>query len=678
METALSALEIKNWKISHKILSISLMIVFAFSLGMFTYFIPQVESKIKAEKQQALKHLIDSATAVLATFDAKAEGGAMSQGEARAMATQVLRNFRYAGDNYVWINDMEHRMVMHPAKPETEGGSFTDARDPDGKYLFREFVNICRERGEGAVEYSWPKPGHDQPLPKLSYVKRFEPWGWVVGTGIYVEDLQKEILALNMAALLFCALCGVVALGLTLVVAARIVTPLRSSVSFAQAMASGDLADSLEIDQSDEVGSLMAALNAMKVSFRRMLLEVSAGVGSMTLASKDLTITSSTMSGSATDTSGRSDTVAAAAEEMSASMGSVAAGSEQATTNLSMVAAATEEMNATVRGIAQHSEKALGIASDAVSKANSASAKVDILGEEAQAINQVTEVITEISEQTNLLALNATIEAARAGEAGKGFSVVANEIKDLARQTADATLEIRAKIEKMQASTHETVSEIKHVAGAINDVNAIVGTITSAVEQQTVATQEIAENIGQASTGISEVNQNVAQTNRVAEHIASDIAAVSAASTEIATGSSEVAIHARDLNHLADNLSKVISVFDMGPDKFDIGQVKAAHLKWRSRLEALLNGDHSLSSDQMIDHHQCDFGQWYESSDAHVLKGSPHFGPIGHHHEAVHTLARQIVACFENGEEERARTMMAEFEHSRESLFEAIDQLYLE
>jgi len=183
------------------------------------------------------------------------------------------------------------------------------------------------------------------------------------------------------------------------------------------------------------------------------------------------------------------------------------------------------------------------------------------LGVAAQAINKVTEAITEISEQTNLLALNATIEAARAGEAGKGFAVVANEIKELAKQTATATHNIKQQIEGVQQTAADSIKEINEISGVINSVNEIVATIASAVTEQSTATEEIAKNIEQASQGLQEVNENVNQSSVVADSMARDIAQVNNASIEISKSSEHIKNDANEMLHMALELNKLVGVF---------------------------------------------------------------------------------------------------------------------
>jgi len=191
--------------------------------------------------------------------------------------------------------------------------------------------------------------------------------------------------------------------------------------------------------------------------------------------------------------------------------------------NMDMVATSAEEMTTTINEIARNSESARTITHEAVSKARGASVKVDDLGRAAQEISKVTETITKISEQTNLLALNATIEAARAGESGKGFAVVANEIKDLARQTAGASLEIKEKVHGIQHSTSVTVLEIEQILNIISDIDEIVSSIANAVEEQSATTREIADNVAQASVGIQEVSKNVNQSSDVSTDISKEI-----------------------------------------------------------------------------------------------------------------------------------------------------------
>jgi methyl-accepting chemotaxis protein len=344
-------------------------------------------------------------------------------------------------------------------------------------------------------------------------------------------------------------------------IAGTIAAPLSRSVTFAEKVADGDFRDTLAIEQKDEVGLLAKAINMLVGKTGSILMEINMGVDTLSSASSELSSASKQMSTSATETSGRAKSVATAAEEMSANMDSVAAAIEEATANVSLVASSADELTSAVNEISENTGKASVITAEAVNDVQSASEKVAELGRAADEIGQVTETITEISDQTNLLALNATIEAARAGEAGKGFAVVANEIKDLAKQTAEATSEIKEKISSIQNSTKGTVDQISQISLVINEINTIVSTIAAAVEEQTATTGEIATNMTQASQGLQEVSENVAQSSAVSAEIAKDISGVNQATEEMNDSSRLVINSVEKLSKLSTELHEMSRKF---------------------------------------------------------------------------------------------------------------------
>lgn len=250
---------------------------------------------------------------------------------------------------------------------------------------------------------------------------------------------------------------------------------------------------------------------------------------------------------------------ASGAEEMSNTMTSIAAASEQASANINSVAVSTEQMTNSVAEIANNTERARDVTGDAVKNVANASARVDELDSAAKEISQVIEAIVEIAEQTKLLALNATIEAARAGEAGKGFAVVANEVKELAKQTREATADIRVKIENMQTSTESTVAEIGNINSVMNDVNEIVGIIATSVEEQNVATKDIASNISQASTGVKDVTSSVVQAATVSKEIAENLTNVNNGVKGISDSSESLNRSIESVSNTSDGLGEMVN-----------------------------------------------------------------------------------------------------------------------
>ncbi len=387
--------------------------------------------------------------------------------------------------------------------------------------------------------------------------------GWSIG----VTQDQSEFMADVREMTLYNVVVGLIAMvlvGICLAFAARTITrPVNDAVSGLKDISTGegDLTKRLAVNSQDEVGILSKAVNTFMAKLQTMITDISQGVDTLSSSATQLSSISEQMTAGAENTSEKASTVAAAAEEMTANMTSVSAAMEESSTNLNTVAAAADEMNATISEIAQNAEKARSISDNAVKKAGDSKEKMQQLSQAAQSIGKVVETITDISEQVNLLSLNATIEAARAGEAGKGFAVVANEIKELAKQTSEASMDIKSKIDHIQDSSDSTMTGINEISQVIREVNEIVATIATSVEEQSAATGEIARNIGQASSGIEEVNQNVGQSSSVAHEITKDITDVHQSAADMADRSAQVNESSEDLAKLAARLGEMVGQF---------------------------------------------------------------------------------------------------------------------
>jgi methyl-accepting chemotaxis protein len=533
--------------------------------------IANLRDTMMAEKTEKIRNLVETAHHVVENAYKREN---LSEEERQQLALSAVKAMRYNKADYFWINDTNAVIVMHPIKPALDGKDMSGFKDAAGKKIFVEFANVGKSAGQGTVEYMWPKPGKEEPVAKLSFVKLFSPWGWVIGTGIYIDDVEtvvaeaatgikKAQASQRNKMISIIAVVLILSVGLIVWVTRRITKPLRNASDMLRdaAEGEGDLTRRLEVQTQDEVGEMATWFNTFIGNLQQIVGQVIENAGKISQAAASMAGISEEMNQGAEETSGKANQVAAASEEMTANMNSVAAAMEEASTNINMIASAAEEMTATIAEIAKNSEKGNAIVGQAVTQADVVSKKVAELGHAAQEIGKVTETITEISEQTNLLALNATIEAARAGEAGKGFAVVANEIKELAKQTAGATEEIKSQIAGIQGTTGDTVTEISEISKVINEVSEIVSTIVTAVEEQSVTTREIAGNVAQASDGVQEVNQNVAQSSTVSTEIAHDIADVNQSSSQISNSSGQVKISAEDMAALADELNGLVNRF---------------------------------------------------------------------------------------------------------------------
>lgn len=412
-----------------------------------------------------------------------------------------------------------------------------------------------------------PQKANELMKPSKEYIYAFE-------TGLEVLEQEVSLTAgqsaenvlqsgarskMVIVALLAGALLASMTLGL--LITGMVTRPIHEVIGLAEKMAGSDFSHELKDNRQDEMGVLIRSLSHMSHQLRETIKGVVQGITTLSLSSAELAAVSTQMTVEVDNTFNRSNTVATSAEEMTSNQHAMAAAMEESSTNAMMVASSTDGMSQTFDGLSQNSDRARKISSSAVIQAGKAAQSMKELGNAALEIGKVTEAITEISEQTNLLALNATIEAARAGEAGKGFAVVANEIKELAKQTAAATMDIKAKIGEVQTTTQATVGQIDEVSKVIGDINTIVNEMAEAVEAQSSSTRDISTNINQVSEGIQEVNENVAHSTMVAQSISKEITEVHNSAKEISNSSSSVQESSRQLSELAKNLNQMVSRF---------------------------------------------------------------------------------------------------------------------
>jgi methyl-accepting chemotaxis protein len=494
-----------------------------------------------AEKALKTRHLTEVAFNLIEQAYADAQSGLVSTQEAQDRVRKQISLLRYEGQEYFWINDIHGQAVMHALIPVLADEDLSQTR----KNIYELFLTFARETkangGKVSHNYLWPKPGQDPSLlfEKTSYVMLFEPWGWNVGTGIYIDDLDAQYRDVLKTNLLFSSILLAVMLVIGVFIIRSFSKPLVQIANNMEHLASGELdIEVAHTERRDEVGILARAFEVFKnnaiekrdmeaqqeeikahaeaekkEAMRALSEEFEESVGK-TIANFIKSLQSLIASSQEMQSNARIS-VNKSTEASSHSKG--------ASDNVHSVAAAAEQLNASNAEIAVQTQKAHVTSSQAMERAQEATAIIDDLSKGTQEVGEVLTLIQGIAEQTNLLALNATIEAARAGEAGKGFAVVASEVKGLATETSRATESIAEQINRMRSFMSEAVKSIQHIRKVIEDVNEGSVIISTAMEEQTAASQEIARGANEAATGTSLVTTNLDDVRNIAENTGESI-----------------------------------------------------------------------------------------------------------------------------------------------------------
>ena len=504
------------------------IILIAATLGTVTVGIIgliEVRDNMMLERRERLEQLADLTSDMIRYQIGMAERGERSIEEAQTTAFAELQSLRYGGGDYFFVFDDTATMLMHPNE-SLIGQDLSGLTDANGVRPIAEMAEVGRRDGSGYVAYLWPRAGGDEPLPKLSYVLTLPEWGWIIGTGIYVDDVDEAFWAgaLKMGGIVLGLLAIVVSI--SAFVARGISQPLAAITENMRRLAGGTTDIRIAFaNQKDELGDLARALT----TFRDQALESSRLRAEQEASKKradeerrqamlaladnfesSIAAVVEVVSTSASGMERSAEAMERTAEETGNRAQSVAGGSEDAFANVQTVAAATNELSAAIADIGRQAGHANEVAQRATTEATRTQTSVNGLATAAQKIGEIVEMITSIAEQTNLLALNATIEAARAGEAGRGFAVVASEVKSLANQTAKATEEITDQIAGIQAATDESVAAMDSIGRIISEINDDSAAIAGAVDQQQAATQEIGRNVDQAANGTQQVTTNIA------------------------------------------------------------------------------------------------------------------------------------------------------------------------
>jgi len=483
--------------------------------AMTAWFLVSERQLILEERQTGVRQVVEAAHGIATHFHDLSTKGGMPEDEARKRAAAAIQTLRYSGNEYVWINDMHPRMVMHPVRPELNGQDLTANKDPNGKQLFVEFVRTVQASGAGFVPYLWPKAGSDTPVEKTSYVKGFAPWGWVIGSGVYIDTVNAAIWQRALGFGAVALLLGAALLVVGTLISRNLLHQLGGEPGYARSIArsisEGNLSVSVDTRQGDR-SSLLLDMQAMRDSLHRIVQRVRDGTEHIASASQQIAAGNQ-------DLSARTESQASALEQTAASM-------EEMTSNVKQNADNAHQASVLAQSASQVARKGGAVVEKVVQTMGSIDAS-------SRKVSDITGVIEGIAFQTNILALNAAVEAARAGEQGRGFAVVATEVRGLAQRSSEAAKEIKALIGH-SAEQVKAGAQLAQEAGAtMQDVVDSVQRVSAVIEEISQASREQTDGIEQINEAISQMDQGTQQNAALVEQATAAAAALQQQANEL-------------------------------------------------------------------------------------------------------------------------------------------------
>ncbi|KQS79263.1 chemotaxis protein [Rhizobium sp. Leaf384] len=575
----------KQYKISVRLYGLVGMALIVMA-GAMTYSLFQSHARLVDERKALLAAVDESALGIFSHYHTLEQAGTLTKAAAQAAALDAVRAMRFQGSGYLVVSDMTSRMIMHPIKPELDGKDQSGLKDANGVAILQLFADQVKAQGQGFVAYSWPKPGSTVPLRKFTHTAGFAPWGWVVSTGSYEDDLNTLFWRGLIALAVITGVAGLVILGVAFAVVRSVVRPIDRLKGAMTAIAREDVSSPVpEADRGDEIGQMAGALTVLRdsvvdrialrervairqseIDSERRTNEIRAarqaheqaeaigivGEALEALAGGDLTVTIgaiapdysklrddfnlsiAALSDAIRSIARSTDVVHGSAGDISAASSNLSRRTEQQAAALEETAAALDQITATVRQASERAGEARTMVAETKSSAErsggivrSAIAAMSRIENSSARIGQIIGVIDEIAFQTNLLALNAGVEAARAGEAGRGFAVVAQEVRELAQRSAQAAKEIKDLIRTSTSEVETGVTLVRSTGDALMEIETLVNGVNDHVVS-------IATSAREQATGLQEVNVAVNSMDQMTQQNAAMVEETTASSQTLA------------------------------------------------------------------------------------------------------------------------------------------------
>ncbi|MEH6798808.1 MAG: methyl-accepting chemotaxis protein [Halopseudomonas sabulinigri] len=527
---------LRRIRISQRIWLI-LIIALASTLIMEGVSLSHLHKEIREGEITKATHLVEVAHDLMSFYHQKELNGELTGEQARKEAMSALGSLRYDGNEYYWVNDMNNIMVMHPLAPQTVGVDLTSMQNAEGVNVISEMVALARKEGTASFEYSWPKPGEEDGTPKIAAFKHFAPWDYMVGTGIYVDDMQAKFHSAVASSVVIMTLVTLIMIVLLYVIGRSITQPLNNVVAAMRDVASGeaDLTRRLDDNAHDEVSQIAHYFN----QFNRNLAEIIQQLGD---SARQLISSSQQLDQISGNSLRDMNTQSERMELMATAINEITYGVQDVAQNANAAAQEVENANEGANNGRYQVDKTIQEINLLSASVQTAVEHMQTLSSDAQEITSVLDVIRNIAEQTNLLALNAAIEAARAGEMGRGFAVVADEVRNLAQRTQKSTEEIHNMISKLQTNTQVVVGVIndssRHSQQSVEQVNeagkaleliahsmeqlvALNASIASATTQQSTVVEDVNRNVTEAAELARETTDGARETAQAGQHLAS-------------------------------------------------------------------------------------------------------------------------------------------------------------
>ena len=639
-----------------------------------------LHQNLLTDRAEMTHHLVEAAYSIVAQANAEEQSGRVSRQAAQAAAISTIQAMRFGNNDYFWINDMHPTMVMHPFRTDLNGSDLSGYQDPNGKRLFVEMVQTVKAHGEGFVAYSWPKPGVSEPVRKISFVKGFAPWGWMIGAGIYIDDVDQvfwENARLTGGISLFVIiLVG----GGGFVTARSVIRPLTEITGAMHRLADGD--QSIEVrhtTEGSEIGELARALvtfkanavevaqlhaqqrqerHAMEDERRDTRMSMLSGIVQAVIQTGESVIGMARVRTGISQTNDHTRSMASAIEELVASIRTIAQSSETIRDN------SRDVEQAAATGV-EASHQAVALIEQIVEAVNVAAEEVRTLAAESGRIGEIVDQIEGIAAQTNLLALNATIEAARAGESGKGFAVVAAEVKNLATQTGKATEDIRTRIESLRGKMSGIVGTMEKGADAVAQGRAAVTSVGGQLEN-------IASRFGSLSANMAEIAGILGQQMDAANEVAKGTSEIAAASGR---NDRDLVTVFQGFDEASGMLNDQIGTFaDLG-SRAIVEIAKNDHVTFKKNVMGAITGIGDWTADRLADHHNCRLGKWYDAVADPVILANPAFSALAGPHERVHACGKEVLRRYQAGNIAGALDEAVRLDGASHEVLDCLDRL---